>query len=579
MNFTFGTSLFATLLGYIVLAFSYLGLGWAGTRFLKMRFSGPEKWFNFIWLGWAFSLVLLQIVQLFIPITWLVSLPVLLVGSVLGVMCVKAEFQKIDGILAWLVFVLFLGISAIWLAGRSMFQPAHYDSGLYHFNSIRWLNEYPVVLGLGNFHGRLAFNQSFFVYVAYLNFYPLFNHGYNLANSFLILIAFSESLFSIFKYIKRGSSSNFLSGSGVLIWFVPWMVYLSVFSPISSPSPDYASSILQLLLFTHFARFIADAEISPRADNSQLLFIFIIAATTITIKLSNVFFVLTICLIIWLIQLKPWKIPAKQTILATAGLLVVPALIITTWSFRGILASGCPAYPSTIGCINVKWSVPLEKVKRDADLVYSWARQPKQPPEKVLGSWDWVKPWMDRQLSNKIAVIYPVAITIINLTICLLLYIFLFESRGIDKKNFLIPLPAFVGLIAWFFTAPDVRFSHAIFWILPVSTLFVLLKMAAGKRTIPLAIVLILFFIVNANTLQPLINHGKEFLKINRAGYQVITTSDLKRKETLSGLQVWTPVKGDQCWDSPLPCTPYFNPGLTFQDRRLFPEFRIDTSK
>ena len=38
----------------------------------------------------------------------------------------------------------------------------HYDSDLYHAQSIRWIEEYGVVKGLGNIHVRFAYNSSFF---------------------------------------------------------------------------------------------------------------------------------------------------------------------------------------------------------------------------------------------------------------------------------------------------------------------------------------------------------------------------------------------------------------------------------
>ena len=37
-----------------------------------------------------------------------------------------------------------------------------YDSDLYHGQSIRWIEEYGVVKGLGNLHERFAYNSSFF---------------------------------------------------------------------------------------------------------------------------------------------------------------------------------------------------------------------------------------------------------------------------------------------------------------------------------------------------------------------------------------------------------------------------------
>jgi hypothetical protein len=37
--------------------------------------------------------------------------------------------------------------------------------------------------------------------------------------------------------------------------------------------------------------------------------------------------------------------------------------------------------------------------------------------------------------------------------------------------------------------------------------------------------------------------------------------------ETLAGLRVRMPFQGDQCWSAPLPCTPYFDPGLSLEGR------------
>jgi hypothetical protein len=73
-----------------------------------------------------------------------------------------------------------------------MLAPDNYDSGLYHLQSIRWDNTYPIVPGLGNLHERLAFNQSFFEFVAALNFQPYFGHGSALANSFLYLLGMAS---------------------------------------------------------------------------------------------------------------------------------------------------------------------------------------------------------------------------------------------------------------------------------------------------------------------------------------------------------------------------------------------------
>ena len=163
-----------TVIGYVILAFSYLGIGWASSRILRIDFPVKEKLFFFIWLGWAVALFLLQVLNLFIPINMFSSVPLLILGTVFAIIFFKDEGrkQKTPSTFSWIYPVL-LVITTIWIAVLSMSSPTIFDDGLYHFNSIRWLNEYPIVLGLGNLHSRLAFNQSFFAYVAYLNLYPL----------------------------------------------------------------------------------------------------------------------------------------------------------------------------------------------------------------------------------------------------------------------------------------------------------------------------------------------------------------------------------------------------------------------
>lgn len=40
-------------------------------------------------------------------------------------------------------------------------EPGQYDTGLYHAQAIRWIEDYGVVPGLGNLHMRLAYNSAF----------------------------------------------------------------------------------------------------------------------------------------------------------------------------------------------------------------------------------------------------------------------------------------------------------------------------------------------------------------------------------------------------------------------------------
>jgi hypothetical protein len=64
-----------------------------------------------------------------------------------------------------LVFVLFV----LWAANRCAGPLTLYDSGMYHAPTVEWFKAYPVVPGLGNLHGRLAFNPSGLLFAAMLD--------------------------------------------------------------------------------------------------------------------------------------------------------------------------------------------------------------------------------------------------------------------------------------------------------------------------------------------------------------------------------------------------------------------------
>jgi hypothetical protein len=69
-----------------------------------------------------------------------------------------------------------------------MEAPGSYDSGLYHFGSIKWLNEAPLIPGLANVHMRFGFNQSYFGFLALSNLAPYWNKGYAAGGLFILLL-------------------------------------------------------------------------------------------------------------------------------------------------------------------------------------------------------------------------------------------------------------------------------------------------------------------------------------------------------------------------------------------------------
>ena len=88
-----------------------------------------------------------------------------------------------------------------------------------------------------------------------------------------------------------------------------------------------------------------------------------------------------------------------------------------------------------------------------------------------------------------------------------------------------------------------------------------------------------MFFILNADIGWHFAKNPQIFTSFETRGYMPIPTANLTKKTTLSGLEVWSPVEGDQCWNSIILCTPNFNANLTFIDNNIFPEFTVNDRK
>ena len=124
--------------------------------------------------------------------------------------------------------------------------------------------------------------------------------------------------------------------------------------------------------------------------------------------------------------------------------------------------------------------------------------------------------------------------------------------------------PLLISLFYWFFTAPDPRFSNAIFFLMPISLILVTLTLIQDKFSGRLfaIIVCVVFVTANLNFIEYAVKNYWKIKSISTSGWHLVKEVPLDKRITNSGLIVYTPKTGDQCWDSPLPCTPYFNDTL-----------------
>ncbi|MBP5468023.1 MAG: hypothetical protein J6Z11_02110 [Candidatus Riflebacteria bacterium] len=467
--------------------------------------------------------------------------------------------------------------------------PTNFDTGLYHLNSIRWNNEYHIIKGIGNLHTRLGFNQTFFLYCSSLSFHPFLNeYAFHASNSFLYALFFVG-------LIMNGTFIDLLIAC--LFFFIPMPYHW-----LTSPTPDLASTFIQIITFRYFVEAIL---FQPKSEDrmSLISFVAILSALLFTIKLSNIVYVAGLGMVTLLFNKKYSLKDIEKKQLGRAFIFI--GIFFAIWIVRGYIQTGYPLFPSSIGGLNTNWTVPKEIAKRMENNVYAGSRSGEtlfDIESPLFKNYAWLPLWMKKSFYDDVEFYWngdfvSDFITVISLILfpstvnnwgigsatlfllSLLLLIIFFTSAIRKKYNikgnllFYLLLAEVASILFWFFMAPCLRFSNGIFIIL-FTTSLLLVKVVYPELHINLWLKkLLLFysfilFIWNCNTA-----YFNDELAIS--GIIPPPSPLMKEMVTKSGLKIWfPPTKNCQGWNC-IPSTPDFNKNLSLLGNSLNEGFCI----
>jgi len=557
---------------WIIAILILLGVGILIYRFLRFEIRSVNNVFFFFWLGLAITILVLQLWHLWFRIDWKVSVFI----SILGLSGLSWNWKSnlqiaIEKIPKNKIFWLLILTVAIIVANFSFGPARPYDAGLYHLQTIRWIKQYPIVPGLGNLHSRLAYNNSNFLFAAMLEQNIYFLKSYRVTNGLFLLVLFIHLSISSFRLLRKinpwakdplDNRKEIHSYEIFESLLLAPVINIILRGSTASVSPDIPIFILGILISSRLLNLLTQ----EKKNIEELFFIFIFSALGTTIKVSFLVFGLIASLIALISCTKNYerkdslkRIPFLFYSLAFIALISIP------WIARNIILSGYLIYPSTLTLFPVEWRLPAKVVINEARWIQSWARLPGTSPEVVLGNWQWIRPWASRLFSkqNIFDIFVPIALTIEGILIlCYNKYKYKKGESSLFLRSFLI-LPI-TNLVFWFFSAPSLRFAGSSFWILGAGTFVLSTLRFANFRKIKV-ILFFNFLIIN------LLGVGEQLpdLKqnINRI-IQPVPVVRMKKFKTNSGLIIYTPEEGKQCWDSKLPCTPYPNSDLQLRDKK-----------
>ncbi|WP_290831420.1 hypothetical protein [Flavobacterium sp.] len=238
-------------------------------------------------------------------------------------MIYNSFYQEFKNLNATLKF-FFAAITTLIIAQCSSI-PYVIDNESYYIQTIKWLNEYGFVKGLGNLHIFYAQTSGWHIAQSAFNFSFLYKN-FNDLSGFCLLLG---NIFAIFKLNEYFSTTN---KNYLIIGLLP-LANVFFFQFISAPSPDIPIYILTFIIFFYFIENFKNTTI----DDFNLITLLVLFALFIKVTSVALLILPIILLITNFKSFAPKLLP-----IISFGLLFLSLFII-----KNSLLTGYPLFPFT----------------------------------------------------------------------------------------------------------------------------------------------------------------------------------------------------------------------------------------
>jgi hypothetical protein len=427
------------------------------------------------------------------------------------------------------------------------------DAGLYYLQTMRWIREYHVVPGLGNLHGRLAYNSMLFLIAGVDD-----RDGIGWISNLLMILFVLISLLVRLRVITRNGRQN-----GIEFWAIVLSILIlcseNLFDPFSYAvlTADSFTAIL-IIYWTCVALGLSERSSNLQTDLAMLV---LSAVLALTVKVSAAPLLLPTIALAWIHR---ERLSAAFTWRAAS----FSSLVLALWMIRGITLSGCVVYPVPLTRIStLPWAVSQQQVTSESRWIESWAREPGEFPSKVLKDRTWLSGWIRGTLHDRRILLFAVLAALGMIAV-----LFRRKFRERQARDLLVITSGFVGcLVFWFMTAPDPRFGAG--YILGAAVLGGSIALDACFNQprlagyVPVLVVICMAIMSLRGFWQQKGDYFYQFPKVPL--YEFPGTGDLSHLlsevpayelRAPDGTRIFVPKSSNRCWDHPVPCTPYFDP-------------------
>ena len=456
------------ILNWLYIAITSFVTGFAVLSFFSGIFKTEQrKVLPCVWAGLAVNTVYAQIWSLFGGVKTAANIVLITATAVLIVLmrekmgnCLvkaKSDIASVRGLRYVYATVLIL------MAYGTSRGIIHYDTSLYHAQSIHWIEEYGVVKGLACLQLRFGYNSSAFALTALYSFKSVTGQSLHTTAGFFALLG-AIHVVDIYKIFadKRVRTSDFIR-LGLLF-------YLGlIFREMVSPASDYYA---QILIFAVLIMWLEALEEESTEYSYAMLSILLVYAATVKFSIA----------LLVLLAIKPAvmmirKKQIKQIVFSLAGgiIVLVPFLI------RNVIISGWLIYPSTIiDLFDFDWKIPKGLAQYDAMEIGVYGKGINDVTLYNMPMKNWLPSWF---AGMSIIEKGWVLLTAVSIIIGTAYFIYKLIKRKADYDRLLIWCVMVAGSVFWFMTAPLVRYGYGYLTCVPLLTdSFLCMEMVEKSR-------------------------------------------------------------------------------------------------
>lgn len=494
---------------------------------------------SYLLLGLAVLTVYAELFSLFSAVGLWANIVLIVICAALGILLRRELLNglkllpKVGSIGFWVTLVLVL----IFAYGSSH-GIMHYDSDLYHGQSIRWIEELGVVPGLGNLHTRLAYNSAAFPLTALFSMKFIAGTSLHPMAGYMALLTavLCMGLFERKELVKPD-----LAG---FIRLVAVYYLINIFDEMVSPASDYFVVLCILCVLILYVEELERGNQEPFAY--AMLSLLLVLAFCFKISAFPVLLLVAYPAILLI------KHRAGKDILK---FLLSGLVMIYPFAARSTILSGYLVYPIVgIDVFAFDFKIPKAIAEYDSKEVQVYGRGHIDVGrfDESINVWftDWFKA-LDRV--NKLTF----ALSLVALLIVIVsLVIILVTKRYNTLPKLWVMVTLSICFSFWMLTSPNIRFGCIYLWTLPALSLGWLYRATLYRidRGIVFRALVILFVGYKVFAL------SKEIASDLTAKY-ILIQQDYGRYEVeaedIGEFTFYYPKEGDRVGYEPFPSYPY----------------------